>query len=107
MSRLQRLCAASGVPDDLVPKICEFKSNWDTWNMAERENVEQLDLMTLRTECGELLTLHGAGRMDFAALAAACAELAKKYSRVPAVEQLTAELVMGHVFAIAAETGDW
>ncbi len=107
LSRLQRLCKASSVPNDLVPKICGMKSSWDTWSMAERENVGAMDLMSLRHQCGKLLTLHAARKMDVSQLGRACTDLADTFSHVPSVQPLTGELVLGHVFAIAAETGDW
>ncbi|MFP2896722.1 dsDNA nuclease domain-containing protein [Corallococcus sp. 4LFB] len=107
LSRLQRLCKQSGVPDNLIADICRIKCNWDGWRLAERHRLDELDFIALKADCSLLMKQHSLGQLPFGKLATEAAAVAEKYaSQLASSSPLTDELVMGFVFALAADSGN-
>lgn len=106
LSRLHRLCKRSGVPDAMIPNLCRLKAEWDVWYLDNRHQVPEIDAATLRGEAHVLLHAHARGQLPFDKLRAAAADVAKRLGRsMPTGVQLSDAIVVGLVFALAAETG--
>lgn len=104
LSRLQRLCSNSGIEEAEIAEICKLKVEWDAWHLRERHRMNKLDILALRQDCFDLLQQHSKKRINFSALADAAATIANKYNpKLSAGVVLSRELVIGLVFALAAE----
>ena len=103
LSRLQRLCEASGVPTHVVPSICGLKSRWDLWERKYGQLLSGADGIELRAACDALVNRHADGDLGFPELSAECEAIAAKLgARILSVEPLDRELVVGCVFSIAS-----
>ena len=104
LSRLQRLCARSGVPAHLIPDVCRFKTGWDAWWLNQQHLIDRADYLALKLEAANLLRLHTEGHLLFANLIEQAKGVAHTYAgRVASSKPLTGDLVLGLVFSLAAE----
>jgi transcriptional regulator with XRE-family HTH domain len=104
LSRLQRLCKRNNVAESLIPDMCTYKVAWAAWWMEQRNLVDELDYVALKSECAEILTAHSSGTLKIDKLAEQAKALAEKYqARLPSSEPLTAEPVMGLMISLAVD----
>jgi hypothetical protein len=104
LSRLHRYCRRNNVPESLIPDLCTYKVGWAAWWMEQRNLVDELDYVALKSECAEILTAHSSGTLKFDKLADQAKGLTEKYQpRLPSSEPLTDELVMGLILSLAVE----
>jgi len=72
--------------------------------MAERHHLDEADAAALRSDCYDLLQQHSKGDLPFTDLVSRAKQIANVYSpKLGSGIVLTAELVVGLVFAIAAD----
>lgn len=103
LSRLQRVCRGSGVPEGLIPDVCRFKALWDVWLYRHRPDVPELEFTALKKRCLDLLSAHTQGQADWELLGKTATELALEFGKKLGVGgELTGELVMGYIFSLAA-----
>lgn len=103
LSRLHRMCRASGIPDAIIPDVCRFKALWDAWLYRRRPDIPELELASLKKRCLDLLSAHTQGAMDWNVLGKTAKELAVQFGKNLGVdEELTGELVMGYFFSLAS-----
>lgn len=107
LSRLQRLCRASGIREELMVELCDLKLEWQAWRSRVGDSLTKDVQGVLRARGMDLLNdlTRGTSRTRFQDLQqaseAAALELGR-LSRMPG--GLTSEIVMGLVFALAAES---
>jgi hypothetical protein len=95
LSRLQRLCKRNKVAESLIPDLCAYKVAWSAWWMDQRNLVDDLDYVALKSECADILTAHSSGTLTFDKLIEQARALAEKYrARLPSSEPITPELVL-------------
>jgi hypothetical protein len=107
LSRLQRLCQASGMNERLVATLCELKLEWQAWRARVGDSLTAETLGLLRESGLGLLTQLTAGTsttrfVDLQTSAQAEAVRLAALPRVP--NSITASILMGLVFALAAES---
>lgn len=110
LSRLQRYCKTNDIGPELIEKICRFKADWDAWSIAERGRVNDLALLELHAECGNLLTAYAALKpgpeRHLGWFIAEARDLAQRYGhRWQTILPLRAEEVLGLIFKTAADRG--
>tara|TARA_R110002096_G_scaffold436021_1_gene665245 strand:- start:117566 stop:118753 length:1188 start_codon:yes stop_codon:yes gene_type:complete len=104
LSRLHRLCQKSGVPEELIPDICQMKSQWDAWYLDNRHRLDVVGKATLDLACDALLKGHAARDLSFAQLASETSDLATRLSASFADGiSISKVVVLGRVFAMASE----
>lgn len=103
LSRLHRLCKRCGIADELIVDICRYKTKWDAWYLQERHQIEDVDYSALKARGIQLLKAHSAGGLSIDKLAEESLAIANEFNPKLSGVQLTRELVMGFLFAIAAE----
>jgi hypothetical protein len=104
LSRLHRLCKRSNVPDSLIPDFCRYKTAWDAWWIDQRHRVDQADYLAIKQQCAVLLRAHAEAGLSLDELIAQAKALASKYgTQLASSQPLTAELILGFVFSLAAE----
>jgi hypothetical protein len=105
LSRLHRLCERNGIDDRFIPDLCRYKTAWVAWWMSQRDRVDELDYLTLRSECAKLLQLHSGGGLGFRQLIEQSKLLAEtNRTLLSSTEMLSPELVLGLVIALAVES---
>jgi Cap4 dsDNA endonuclease len=104
LSRLQRYCKRNNIAESLIPDLCTYKVGWVAWWMEQRNVVDELDYVALKSECAEILTAHSSGTLKIDKLAEQAKSLAEKYrDKLPSSEPLTAELVMGLIITLVVD----
>jgi hypothetical protein len=104
LSRLHRLCMRNKVPEALIPDLCAYKVEWAVWWMEQKNLVDDLDYVALKSECADILTAHSSGTLTFDKLIDQARALAEKYrDRLPSSEPITPELVVGLTISLAVD----
>ena len=107
LSRLKRLLinSDSGITERQITDFCVLKSNWDSWRRKLRHDENSsADMLTLRTECNDLLVKLKKNEISIRDLPTHTEILAKKYAGCFSWnEKLDKSLVFGCVFSLAAE----
>lgn len=108
LSRLRRLCQSSGMSHELIETICDLKLEWGTWRATVGDSLTS-DVHGVLREAGiallgQLTASAGSATrfQDLQREAEAAATRLAAAARMPG--GLTANIVMGLVFALAAET---
>jgi hypothetical protein len=99
LSRLQRYCLKNGLDEGALIAICGFKAQWDIWRTIERHFLKSVDYVLLEDKANSILK---AG-LSLPQIVAEAKAIAKQFHGIPAT-QLTAEHVLGLVFALAAQS---
>ncbi len=110
LSRLQRYCKANGIGPELIEQICKLKAAWDAWSIAERGRVDDVELLGLHSECGNLLTAYAAlspgPQKNLTWFLPEARKLAERYGhRWKTVLPLRADEILGLIFKTAADRG--
>lgn len=107
LSRLQRKCKRAGMSDALITNVCDLKLTWQDWRARVGDTLTRDMLGVLRESGLRLLRDLTTGTsskpfQDLQASADVTAEELGKVTRMPG--GLTGAIVMGLVFALAAES---
>lgn len=105
LSRLQRVCRDSGLSESQAIIICKLKTEWDVWYFRNRSNFQDTDLLLLKGDCAGVLDSYLKTQAKFEKLVQDAEDIASRYEPKLPVRGLSAHLVMGFIFAIAAERG--
>jgi len=106
LSRLHRICQSSGLNDEQTISICKLKTAWDVWYFSKRSTFQDTDLALLRGECSGILDSYiKAKNFTFEQLVQNSEGIAQRYEPKLPIRGLNGELVVGLIFAIAAERG--
>lgn len=104
LSRLHRFCHRQSIPEQLIPQLCEFKTDWSGWWLKHADMIEKLDFATFKMECLELLKAHSNGNLSISDLGAQAKSIAGKYTSIfHPFEELTGERIMGLIISLAVE----
>jgi Cap4 dsDNA endonuclease len=105
LSRLTRLCKRTNVPDAVIPKLCQFRTEYCAWWVDERDRIESVDALALRAASADLLRAHSAGGLSFEQLLEQAKGLAEQYApKLTSSTPLTSDLVLGLIVDLAVET---
>lgn len=107
LSRLQRLCRTSKMGDKMVVTLCELKVQWQAWRARVGDSLTADTLGVLRAS-GVALLAHltsGVTSTPFQDLFTAAEQEANRLAALPRMPTaLTRQVIMGLVFALAAES---
>jgi hypothetical protein len=105
LSRLQRYCKRNQIAEELIPHLCTYKVGWAAWWMEQRNVVDELDYLALKSECADILMAHSSGTLKIDKLVEQAKSLADKYRNVlPSSSPLTNELVMGLIVTLVIDS---
>jgi hypothetical protein len=105
LSRLTRLCKRTNVPDAVIPKLCQFRTEYCAWWVDERDRVENVDALALRAATADVLRAHSSGGLTFEQLLGQAKGIAEKYApRLTSSTPLTGDLVLGLIVDLAVES---
>jgi hypothetical protein len=107
LSRLQRLCRDSNMDERLITSLCDLKVEWQAWRARVGDSLTSDTLGVLRESGLSLLTQLTTGMSstrftDLQTSAQSEATRLTAHPRMPGT--LTARILMGLVFALAAES---
>lgn len=106
LSRLQRLCHASGMSKRMIVQLCELKVEWQAWRTAVGDSLTTETLGALR-ESGLALLAQLASRVTprpYQDLLIVAEQEATRLAALPRMPStITRNVLMGLVFALAAE----
>ena len=107
LSRLQRICRRSGMSDEMIVAVCGLKLDWHEWKNRVDDTLTK-DMGGVLRERG-LKLLHdlkaSTSSTPFQDLQQAAETMAKNMESLPRMPRgLTPDIIMGLVFALAAES---
>ncbi len=103
LSRLQRLCRRSGIPEDMIGDLCRAKAQWHIWWHDNRDRIDDADAMTMKAQCAAVLRAHRQSGLTFAKLIDESRAIAAKFATLPASEPVSDIAVLGRIMALAVE----
>lgn len=107
LSRLQRLCQKSGMSERLIEAVCGLKVDWHAWRARVGDSLTNELLGVLQENGLNLLRELTSGKSEtrFQDLQKSAETTTARLSSVPRMPTgLTANILMGLVFALAAES---